>query len=211
MAAVFVSILILVKISKSLEIPKSHVYVKYIMKQTPIAYSTMLAFVVSAEVINYLQGVDTITGQFLIVYGQSYDTPEIKLSALLDMHERLSTTISDAYREINHNLNPERLLTNRLNAKDALTDPVMKDIHAKHDIIIDKVIQLHKQGTTTDKSYNGDNIMTYIHEFRKAFCSQKHRSGEYLKLLIGNTCFWKNKSIYIQLELKILVIKRLIM
>lgn len=164
-------------------IPNPHYYVQYIVKSTPAAYATVPAIIIVADMVEHLHKVDIVTGNFLDVFDDWDDTGQAKLNELFNMHQRLSDAISEAYKEINNNIHTERPITNRLNARQVLINPIVNDLNVKHNLIIDNILLYHKHGITTDESYDGDKLITHMETFRKAFRSRKYRAGEYLKTL----------------------------
>ena len=158
-------------------LPKAHAFTKITLKALPSCYLLIPAIMCVGDVSNvvdHLETVNTVTGELLKTLDASSVTDKQHLDVLYNVHERLKVAITDTYMQIYNTMATNSTLEAKLNAKGVLTHPTLEHVHDRHNTIINKIIQLHMRGISTEGSYNShNNIMSYANAFKTEFAKIK--------------------------------------
>ena len=160
-------------------LPKAHAFTKITLKAVSLpSYYILIPAIMCvgdvSNVVDHLETVNTVTGELLKTLDASSVTDKQQLDVLYNVHERLKVAITDTYKQIYNTMATNNTLEAKLNAKGVLTHPTLEHVHDRHNTIINRIIQFHMRGISTDASYNSNNnIMSYANAFKPEFAKIK--------------------------------------
>lgn len=147
----------------------------YVLSSPPSAATTIL---VAAQALNGLCNLSDLTDLNALMVSKESD--QFRLNELLNMHERLNTSINDAYREINSKLNSHNNIDTRIAARDAANNPFLAKVEDKHSTILSMIKEMHKNNITVERSFNEGKLRLTRADLGLSYTAKACKSRNYM-------------------------------